>query len=56
MSMYEAQVRAVENILSCLNDEPFKPQMSGVFFNRRSMAEAIVMATRQVELEYEYAE
>ena len=53
MSEREANVLAVMNVLDCLNDAPFK--IDGMYANRRHMAEAIVDAITQEELNREYA-
>ena len=36
------KLAAIEKVLVCLNDSPFKPEFNGVFMSRRTMAEAIL--------------
>ena len=51
MNEHQEKVKAVKALLYCLNDAPFKPEMAGVFWNIESMAEALVKATEQVEID-----
>ena len=47
----QAKVGAIEDILSCLNDSPFR--IDGAFFSRREMAERILREVEQVEGDFE---
>lgn len=51
MTEREAKLKAIENVLECLNEAPFK--VDGAYFNRRSMAEAILAQVEQVEVEFD---
>lgn len=42
MSNTEKKLKAIEGVLDCLADDPFKPEFDGVFMSRRSMAEVIL--------------
>ena len=56
MSLIEAKVKAVKNILYCLHDRPFKAECAGVYYNMDAMARAIVHAVEQEERVAEFAE
>lgn len=49
--VYEAKIKAVENVLDSLNDEPFK--MAGHYANKRHMAVDILRQLEQVDIDFE---
>ena len=50
----QAKVDAIAHSLdTCLNDAPFKPEMAGVFWSHKEMADYLLARVEQVELDYE---
>jgi len=48
----QAMREAIEGVLECLNEAPFKSQFHGVYATPRHMAERILKEIEQVEIDY----
>jgi len=48
----QAMRQAIEGVLECLNEAPFKSQFHGVYATPRHMAERILKEIEEVEMDF----